>query len=158
MTHQEAIIKCVAAVLALDDDSVTAFRRGNPFDKLLRSYDEFNAEGQPLYKNERARKHYMMSVRAYESGLPVKELYGEHRIPLSVVIARLLGSDRTVASIRRILEENAVILVTKEEAQLIDRAVNKGGLGLKQSLPPDGRCRLEVARIEIAWETAANHL
>lgn len=79
MNHQEAIAHCVTAVLTQNDETVRAFLRGNPFDKLLRSYDEFTSKGEPLYKRERAKKHYKMSVKAFESNLPVKELYGEHR-------------------------------------------------------------------------------
>jgi hypothetical protein len=60
-------------------------------------------------------------------------------------------------SIRRILEENTVVLITKEEAKLIDGSASNGGLGLKQRLSPYGRCRLEAAGIRIAPETLNNH-
>ena len=50
MTHQEGIARCITAILAQNDETVSAFRRGNPFDKLLRSYDEFNSSGEPLYR------------------------------------------------------------------------------------------------------------
>lgn len=158
MTHQEGIARCLVAILAQDDETIAAFRRGNPFDKLLRSYDEFNSAGEPLYKSERARNHYKMSVRAFQSGLSVKELYGEHRIPLSVIRARLLKSDRSYKTISDILESNEVVLITKEEAKGLDKSISKGGFGLRSSLPENGKCRFEIAAIQIALETTANKL
>lgn len=146
------------AILGQNNEVVSAFSRGNPFDKLLRSYDEFNSIGEPLYKAERAKKHYKMSVKAYESGLKVKELYGEHRIPLSVIRKRLLESNRTYEVISSILRENEVILITKEEAGTMDGALNKGGLGLRSVMPDDGKCRLEIAQILIAPATMLNKL
>ena len=158
MTHQEGIIHCLVAILSQNKEVIRAFCRGNPFDKLLRSYDEFNALGEPLYKAERAKNHYKMSVSAYESGLKVKELYGEHRIPLSVIRGRLLDSDGSYEAVANILLENEVILITKEEAKVIDRAVSKGGLGFRSSLPADGSCRLQAAKISIAPATFSNKL
>jgi hypothetical protein len=158
MTHQEGIAHCITAILSLNDNVIIAFRRGNPFDKLLRSYDEFNAHGEPLYRNTRAVKHYKMSVRAFQSGLSGKELYGEHRIPLNVIIKRLLDSDRTYNSILEILRSNEVILITDEERKYLDESITKGGCGLRSKMPEDGRCRLEVGMIEIAPETLQNSL
>lgn len=158
MTHQEGIVNCLVAILPQNIDITSAFRRGNPFDKLLRSYDEFNAEGELLHKTERGKNHYKMSVRAYESGLKIKELYGEHRIPLSVIQKKLLDSDGSYETVSNILRENEVILITKEEAKLIDGAVSKGGLGFRSSMPVNGSCRLEIALISIAPETLSNRL
>lgn len=158
MTHQEGIIHCLAAILGQSNEVITSFSRGNPFDKLLRSYDEFNSNGEPLYKAERARNHYKMSIRAYNSSLKVKELYGEHRIPLSVIRKRLLESDRTYEAISGILRENEVVLITKEEARIMDGALHKGGLGLRSIMPDDGQCRLDIAQILIAPETISNKL
>lgn len=83
MSHQRHIAQGFASVLALPEDALVAFRRGNPFDKLLRSYDEFNAAGKPLYRRDLAAEHYKMSKLAYASGLRARALYGEHRIPLT---------------------------------------------------------------------------
>lgn len=158
MTHQEAIAHCITNFINQDDEIIKAVRRGDPLNKLLRTYDGFNAEGKALYKNERARRHYKMSVNAYNSGLLVKDLYPEHRIPLSITIRKLLESDRTYQSVTKIMEENDVILVTKEEANYIDKSVANGGLGLRTTLPKNGRCRFEEALIQIAPETLDNHL
>lgn len=158
MTHQEALAQCITNFIKQDDEIIAAVRRGDPLNKLLRTYDGFNADGKSLYQQERARKHYKMSVTAYNSGLPVKNLKPEHRIPISEIIARLFSSDKTLQSVKRILEENDVILLTKEEADYIDRSIAKGGLGLRATLPKDGRCRLDVGQIQIAPETVNNSL
>lgn len=154
MNHQEGIILCIVAILNQEDEVIKAFCRLDPFDKLLRSFDGLNAKGERLYKSERARTHYKMSVQAFESGLKVSELYGEHKIPLSLVKRRLLDSDGSYEAVSKILYENEVILITKEEAKTIDGAINNGGLGLRSSLPNNGKCRL--ADILIAPETISN--
>ena len=157
-SHQEKIARCLAAILALDEETVQAFCKGNPADKLIRSFTEFSAEGGALYRREAAKRHYRASVAAYTSGLPAKELYGEHRVPISCSIKKILASDRSEATVLRLLRENEVVLLTKEEAGYIDRSRSKGGMGLKSSLPADGGCRLQAAGIELAPETLGNTL
>lgn len=158
MTHQEAIARCITNFINQDAEIVSAVLRGDPFDKMLRTYDGYNAEGKRLYQTERARNHYKMSVRAYASGLPVKNLKPEHRIPLKIITSRLINSDKTLESVKKILEENDVILVLKEESTYLDGSAVKGGLGLKATLPKDNKCRLEAGEIQIAPETLTNHL
>ena len=157
-SHQEKIARCLAAILALDEETVQAFCKGNPFDKLIRSFDEHSAEGKPLYKKEAGRKHYKVSVAASASNKPVKELHGEHKIPVSCIIKQLLSSDRSYDTVLRILLSNEVILTTKEEARYLDSPVAKGGMGLRMCLPKDGLCRLKAANIKIAPETLHNSL
>lgn len=157
-THQEHIARCITAILQLDEQTVRAFCKGNPFDKLLRSFDEFAADGTPLYRREVARQHYQQSQAAYASGLPVKELYGEHRKPISCLIRELLASDRSESTVLRLLRQNEVVLITKEEARQLDRSKANGGLGLKSSLPSGGNCRLQAAGILLAPETCHQHL
>ena len=158
MTHQEGIARAITAVLSLDSETIAAFIRGNPFDKLLRSYDEFTADGRPLYRKELGTKHYKMSVQAVRSGLSGKELYGEHRIPLTIIAQRLLQSDRSLGAVRAILESNEVVLITADEQKRLDSAVSKGGLGLRSRLPPGDGDRLHFAQIEIAPESVGNSL
>lgn len=157
-SHQEKIARCLAAILALDEETVQAFFKGNPADKLIRSYTEFSADGVPLYRREACKKHYRASIAAINSGLPVKELYGEHVIPISCSIKKILSSNRSEATVLRLLRENEVVLLTKDEARHLDRSRANGGLGLKSSLPAEGGCRLQAAGIEIAPETLGNTL
>lgn len=164
MTHQEGIARCLAAILSQDDETLAIFRRGNPFDKLLRSSDEFNSEGKGLYKNQRARNHYKMSVAAFtafESGIRINDLFAEHCVPVALTIQKLLAAPRKdTASILAILQENEVVIITKEEQVRIDAAVHKGGLGLRNKMPEGGvGCsRLDAAGIIIAPETLGNTL
>lgn len=158
MTHQEAVARCISVILQQEQSVIEAFCRYDPFDKLLRSYSQCNALGEKLYDNERAKKHCKMSVRAYESKLKTKELHGEHRIPISLIRKMLLDSDGDYETVSKILSENEMILITKEEKNLLDNTVIKGGLGLKSKLPTDGRCRLNVAGIEIPVQTLENKL
>jgi len=158
MTHQEAIIEIVSVVLAQNETAVQAFCRGNPFDKLLRSYYEFTADGKPLYRKKRGSEHYRYSVDAYATGLPADQLYGEHRIPLTIIIRRLLTCDGTKDAIRDILSSNEVVLITDQEQQYLDGSISKGGLGLRSRMPETGVCRFEIAGIKIAPETLHHHL
>ncbi len=158
MTHQEAITKVLTAILSQGDEVIQHFCLGNPFDKLLRSHDEFTSEGKGLYRRSLGSKHYRMSKAAYDSGMDAKELYGEHRIPLKIIIKRLIESDRTYESVRAILASNEVVLIMPEEQKRLDSSLENGGLGLKSKLPPDGSDRLSYAGIEIAPETIKNCL
>lgn len=158
MSHQEAIIQMLSVILAQNETVLHAFRRGNPFDKLLRSYYEFTADGLPLYRRKRGANHYRYSVKAYASGLPADQLYGEHRIPLTIIIRRLLECDGSIEAIHAIMSSNEVILITAEEQQYLDGAIAGGGLGLRSRMPEDGRCRLDVGGVSIAPETLPNHL
>lgn len=154
MTHQQHIATTIAHILALPDNVISSFRRGNPFDKLLRSYDEFTSDGRGLYRKALGRQHYRFSRAAYASRLcpSDKRLYGEHKIPLTVIIQRLINSDRSLSTVEGILQSNEVVIITREEQQCLD------GGGLKSRMPPNGKCRLAYARIEIAPETLGNHL
>ena len=164
MTHQEGIARCLSSILSLDAETLAIFRRGNPFDKLLRSFDEFNSEGKGLYKNQRARNHYKMSVAAfaaYESGVKINDLYAEHCVPVALTIQKLLTApQKDTASILAILQENEVVVITREEQIRIDAAVHRGGLGLRNRMPEGGvGCsRLDAAGIKIAPETLGNTL
>ena len=164
MTHQEGIARCLSAVLSLDAETLAIFRRGNPFDKLLRSFDEFNSEGKGLYKNQRARNHYKMSeaaLAAYESGVKITDLDAEHCGPVAITIPKLLtAQQQDTASILAILQANEVVIITREEQIRIDTAVHRGGLGLRNRMPEGGvGCsRLDAAGIKIAPETLENTL
>jgi hypothetical protein len=154
MTHQKHIAAVITHILALSDNVISSFRLGNPFDKLLRSYDEFTADGRPLYRRPLGRHHYKFSCAAHESGLcpSDKRLFGEHKIPLTVIIQRLVNSDRSLSTVEEILQSNEVVIITREEQRYLD------GGGLKSRMPPNGECRLAYARIPIAPETLGNHL
>jgi hypothetical protein len=87
----------------------------------------------------------------YASGLcpSDKRLYGEHKIPLTVIIQRLINSDRSLLTVEEILQSNEVVIITKGEQQCLD------GGGVKSRMPQNGESRFTYARIEIAPETLA---
>lgn len=96
--------------------------------------------------------------KAYRSGLDANKLYGEHRIPLKIIIHRLIESDRSLEAVKAILGTNKVVLITPQEQRRLDSSIRNGGLGLKSKLSPDGSDRLTFAGIEIAIETISNCL
>ncbi len=154
MTHQEGIARCLTALLAQDTETIAIFRRGNPFDKLIRSYDEYNSIGEGLYRNIRGKNHYKMSVDAYNSGLPANKLYGEHCIPIKLIIKELMELPQiNLATVLLTLQRNEVVLITDSERNYLDSSVEKGGLGVRSRMPFCGRTRLEAAGIAIAPET-----
>ena len=166
MNHQKHIATTIAHILALPEDVVQSFCLGNPFDKLLRSYDEFTSDGlglygQRAYRSALGRRHYKFSREAYAAALSrsdKQKLVGEHRIPLKLIIQKLLNSNRSLSSIEQILRANEVVIITKKEQQNLDGNVKTGGCGLKSLMPANGGCRLAHAGIEIAPETLSNHL
>jgi len=163
-THQQHIVRVLSATLNLPEDTVTAWAsRGNPFDKLLRSYDEFSADGVGLYMSPGTRnkkrlaaqlKHYRFSKDAYAAAMATGEAqYGEHKTPLKIIRQRLLNCDGTEAAIAEIMKDSEVVIITKDEQKHLDQT-----LKLSSSLPEGGLDRLSYAGIEIAPETAGNHL
>ena len=157
MSHQKAICELLYKILNMDDEAVIAFSRGNPFDKLLRSYDEFTSNGYPLYRKDRGQYHYKFSEKAFHSSLTAKDLYGEHRIPLKIIKNMLVESSRTLSEIQAIMRSNEVVLITREEQRLLDLKPPHG-LGLRSKLPPCGTDRLIYAGIYIAEATLTNRL
>ena len=158
MTHQEHITLILTQILQLPEDAVVAFSRGNPFDKLLRSYDEFTADGRALYRRKLGRHHYRHSRAAYESGLCASTLFGEHKIPLKLIAARLTNSDRQFHTVQAILESNEVVLITDDEERLINASKANSGYALRSRMAPNDGCRLAHCGIEIAPETLQNRL
>ena len=157
-THQQHIALIITQILALSDDTLTAFSRGNPFDKLLRSYDEFTADGKGLYRKKLGSSHYRYSKSAYSSSLSADKLFGEHRIPLKLISQQLMNSDRKLSTVESILSSNEVVLFTDEEERRINASKVNSGFALRSVMAPNGGCRLAYCGIEIAPETLPNHL
>jgi hypothetical protein len=150
MTHQWHIAWVVSVILTQSPECLLAFKRGNPFDKLLRSFDEFTTNGVRLYKQDVGARHYKMSEAAFHAGLPASGLYGEHKIPIKIVIGMLLASDRTYESVLEILKMNEVILITENEHQRLDGAKRRDGQGRGQPGPPHD-CRPAASRPSFAF-------
>jgi hypothetical protein len=156
MTHQDSIAAIIFHLLKLSDKSLESFKKGNPFDKLLRSYSEFNSCGEPLYKNKRCAKHYQFSEKAWEeymSKKSVKMLYAEHVVPLSIIKRNILiRKFNTLNSIKKYLKENNyVVMITKREQKIIDKK-------FKSKLPRNRVTRLEYFNIKTSDNTKYNSL
>ena len=157
MTHQEGIARILNSILNLDIEIIEIYKRGNPFDKLLRSFSEFNSKGEPLYKNwKRAFNHYQFSVDAYNCFNDTSNhsnLYAEHIIPLSIIRDELLNlTNPTFEKILQLLnDKNRIVVITKSEQKLIDKK-------FKSSLPENGIDRLTFHGIEIHRDTLSNSI
>lgn len=154
--HQDAIAEVIYAILKLPKHLKEAFSRGNPFDKLLRSYSEFTSTGLPLYKKNLGFNHYPVSVKAlaqFKKTNSIKGLHAEHITPLSLIKAELLnGKQKSLTSLKRFLRKyNKVVIVTKTEQRLIDSS-------FRSKMPPNGKSRLEYFGIRVAKSTINNSL
>jgi len=165
MTHQDCIINIISTLLQLPLEQREALFRGNPFDKLINSYHYHTKDGEYLYRKKLAHQHWRMSVDAYnvfkDGGRyhgKKSLLYGEHRIPVSIIRDRLKACDGSIERVRKILDANEVVIITKWEQKRLDSAKSKGGLGLKKDLPEGGGDRLDFAGILIASETDGRKL
>lgn len=155
-SHQDAIAEIIYLLLKMNTNLTEALSRGNPFDKLLRSYSEFTSKGVPLYRNKRCINYYPFSESAFNHFSKYNSLDGlhaEHVIPLSLIKNELLSNKKwTLVKIKRYLSENnKVVVITKEEQKLIDSK-------FKSKVPSDGKSRLEYFKIKIAKNAAMNTL
>jgi hypothetical protein len=156
ITHQTAIAEVIHAILNLPPHLKEAFSKGNPFDKLLRSYSEFTSTGERLYKAKRSFKHYPFSVKAshqFKKTGSLVGLHAEHVTPLSLIKKRLnSGSIKSEIGVKRFLaKHNQVVVITKEEQRKIDSK-------FRSKMPPNVKSRLEYFGIKIAKSTEKNTL
>ena len=157
ITHQAAISEVIYAIIKLPPHLKEAFSRGNPFDKLLRSYSEHTSIGERLYKSKkRSYKHYPFSVKAsnqFKKTGSLVGLHAEHVTPLSLIKKRLnSGSIKSEIGVKRFLaKHNQVVVTTKEEQRKIDSK-------FRSKMPPNGKSRLEYFGIKIAKSTEKNTL
>jgi hypothetical protein len=156
MTHQDAIAEVIYKLLKMPQILIEAFGRGNPFDKLLRSYSEFTSNGKPLYRNKRCIHHYPFSENAYSHYKKYNTLDGlhaEHEVPLSTIKEALIKNKSwNLLKVKSFLaENNKVVIITKDEQGLIDSK-------FKSIMPPYGISRLEYFQIKIAKSTSNNTL
>jgi hypothetical protein len=170
-THQKQIAWLVFSALS-QAKAREALTRGNVFSMLLRSYDEHTSAGEPLYHRGRGIYHYWFSEAAYKKHLanvPIKELHGEHMIPLKCVKERLLKEGRTYEAVLEILRQNKVVIITDDEANYLNGSPKRKSveplkhlncLGLGSSMPDekDPKSRLKAAGIRIAKATINNKL
>jgi hypothetical protein len=155
-SHQDAIAKIIYNILQMPVELRLAFAKGNPFDKLLRSYTEFTSKGEPLYRNNRCKDFYPFSVNAFKHYTKFNTLDGlhaEHIVPLSMIKEELLKNPtKTIKNLKSYLaKKNKIVVITKVEQKLIDSK-------FKSKMPSNGKSRLEYFGIKIAKSTEKNTL
>jgi len=155
-SHQEAITEIIYNILQMPVELRTAFARGNPFDKLLRSYSEFTSKGDALYRNKRCVDYYPFSENAlkhYKKFDTLDGLHAEHEVPLSKIKQELIsGKFKSLESLKRYMaKNNKVVIITKSEQKIIDSE-------FRSDMPPNGKSRLEYFGIKIAKSTEKNTL
>ena len=155
-THQDAIAEIVYNILQMPVELRTAFSRGNPFDKLLRSYSEFTSKGEPLYRNKRCIDYYPFSINAFNhfnACNTMDGLHAEHIVPLSMIKKELLNnSSYSLEKVKAYLSKNnRIVVITKSEQKTIDS-------NHKSSMPEGGLSRIGYHMIKIAKVTQNNTL
>lgn len=155
-SHQDSIAEIIYHLLKMPNNLTEALARGNPFDKLLRSYSEFTSNGAPLYRNMRCINYYPFSESAfshYNRNNSLDGLHAEHVVPLSLIKSELLSHKNwSLIKVKRYLaENNKVVIITKEEQKLVDSK-------FKSTIPSNGKSRLEYFKIKIEKSTENNTL
>ena len=156
ITHQSAIAEVIYAIMNLSPDLKEAFSRGNPFDKLLRSYSEFTSNGLHLYRTRRCSEHYRFSEKAlvlFKKTNSLDGLHAEHEVPLSKIKQELLSREfKSLESLKSYLaKSNKVVIITKAEQKIVDSK-------FRSNMPPNGESRLQYFGIKIAKSTEKNTL
>lgn len=127
MNYHTFLISLIKHILskAKDANFDENIKKGNFFDKLIRNYHQYNSNDIRVYRRKtRIGKHYKFTKAAYEQFLQnkkVSELYFEHLIPVKIIKERLLKSDKSSKSIKQILDENEIIILTTSQANLLDK-------------------------------------
>ncbi len=154
MTYHETIIDLIYHILSQGKEYLNMIDTRNAYDKLLRNYHQVNAAGQVVYRNNRAKEFYRFSQAAWKLG-NVKKCYYEHLVPVKLMkgkLAELIEENKVSKNtIAAILNSNEIVVITKEEANKIDK-------NHKTELPESGKDRLMEYDIPIELETERNSI
>lgn len=152
MKYHEAIIDLIHFVLSQGADYYRLVDSGNAFDKVVRNYHQFNFKGERVYRSlTRGPIYYRYSVAAFENRGDRSQLYYEHLKPVKLIKAELKACNGSKKDIQDILDGTEMIVVTRDEAVRIDSVH-------RDTMPEDGRSRLDVADIQMAKETEGNSI
>ena len=127
MNYHDFLISQIKNILshAKDANFEENIKKGNFYDKLIRNYHQYNSNDIKVYrKKTRIGKHYKFTKEAYEQFLQnnkVSELHFEHLIPLKIIKEKLLKSDKSLESIKQILDDNEIIVLTTNQAKVLDK-------------------------------------
>lgn len=152
MNYHGAIIELISYIIRKGPDYLDLVDSGNAYDKIIRNYHQFNYKGEKVYQSlTRGPLYYRYSEEAWKKKNKKKELYYEHLKPVKLVKLELRESDGSKESIVRILDSTEIIVLTRKEAKHLDSIH-------RDTMPEDGKSRLEVAGIEMAQETELNSI
>lgn len=156
MKYHEAIVDLIYYILSNGNDFLNLIDSGNAYDKIIRNYHQFNSKGKKVYRNKSLMiKHYRFSVDAWNKVDDKKDLYFEHVYPVKLIKKELksliLGENVSKTKIRYILDKSEIVVITREEAKLIDKK-------FKDSIPFNGNDRLQEMNIEIYSKTINNSI
>ena len=127
MNYHDFLISQIQNILSHENDAnfEENIKKGNFYDKLIRNYHQYNSNDIKVYrKKTRIGKHYKFTQSAYEKfsqDNKVSGLHFEHLIPIKIIKQKLLESDKLYESIKKILDENEIIILTKSQAKVLDK-------------------------------------
>jgi hypothetical protein len=154
MTYHETIIDLIFHILSQGKEYLNLIGTRNAYDKLLRNYHQVNAAGYIVYRNNRAKEYYRFSKKAWQPGNS-QPCYYEHLIPIKIMkeeLAQLIDKEMvSISAIRAILEKNEIVVITKDEARMINKKH-------KSTIPNSGKDRLIEHNITMAPKTKKNSI
>ena len=122
--YHDTIIDLIFYILSKDNNYIKNINKGNAFDKIIRNYHQFNGAGEKVYINKsRIIKNYKFTNDAFSEykNNNIKNLYYEHLIPVNIIKKRLFDlNEINTKKIKKILNENEVIVLTKSQAKILD--------------------------------------
>lgn len=152
MNYHNTIIDLISYILSQGEEYYKQVDSGNAFDKIVRNYHQFNFKGEKVYRSlNRGPLYYRYSKAAFKKRGDRKHLYYEHLLPVKLIKKELKICDGKEESIRQILDTTEMVVLTKKEAIHIDSFH-------RDTMPDDGKTRLEVANILMAKETEGNSI
>lgn len=152
MGYHDSIIDLLSYIIGKGKDYLKLIDSGNAYDKIIRNYHQFNSKGERVYRSrKRGVSHYRYSEAAWRKRNDIKSLYYEHLYPVKLVKEELKTTNGDKEQIRSILDKTEIVVLTKAEARKVDGYY-------KDSMPKDGRSRLEVAKIKMSKHTQDNSL
>ncbi|MGE4195197.1 MAG: hypothetical protein AB7E51_17570 [Pseudodesulfovibrio sp.] len=121
---QESILISIHAQLNCQTDFNKAIKY--ILGRSIRSYYEFTGNEELTWKKiELYKKHHKFTKRAADllrSGATEKQLHYEHMVPVSLLLQQLFALDdkSDINEIRAILDTSEVVILSKEEATVLD--------------------------------------
>jgi len=155
MTYHEAIIDLIYYVLKRGEIYLNLVDSGNAYDKIIRNYHQFNSFGEKVYRNKSLMiKYYRISKEAYPLVDDISNIYFEHVYPVKLLkkdLRELKGEEINIRNIQSIMDQSEIVVLSRKEAKTLDKIY-------KDTIPKNGKDRLEELQIEIHPATIKNNL